>query len=178
MLRRHLIRIRPCLAVLAFWPLHSLSGHQSTERFVVETGVSCHVSPNTASDLSFAIPLGGAIHVTRVMQTDGVTWYFDAWLVTSDKPSCWVYGPATIAGDGTNRQFLELPVLDHVLARTNVALDGYVEVENFLSGDPAWRAPSGRVQISELVGFRYLQMLDRALDVIRAEPDLPIAKIR
>jgi hypothetical protein len=60
---------------------------------------------------------------------------------------------------------------DHVLARQNVPLDDYVEAANFLSGNPALHAPSGRLQISGLVSFRYLQMLDRALALARTNPD-------
>jgi len=137
---------------------------QAGERFVVDTNVACHVDPNLASATADRVPLGSMMHVTRTVQIDGTGWYFDGWRVTSSRPVCWVYGPNTFVWDGKDPKALALEILNHALARKGAKLNDYVEAENFLLATvPGWRLPPGGIQISGLLGFRYLQVLDRAL---------------
>jgi hypothetical protein len=133
------------------------------DRFVVDTNVVCHSRPTADTTTPRGLPLGTFLPVTRETQADGTIWYFDAGATTGEHPSCWVFGPNTALLDVLNPDRLRLAILDHILAREEVKLDEYVEVENFLTENNDSRFPSVGARIPGLLRFRLLQVLDRAL---------------
>ena len=101
-------------------------------------------------------------------------WYFDI----SASGTCWVYGPNTAVWHKSDPDSLSLAILDHILARKDVTFDEYVEAENYLMEEPAWRSEAGRKKVSGLLPFRWLQLLDRALrsSELNAIPQSPLLR--
>jgi hypothetical protein len=162
MIRRYEARGIPLL-MFSLALLNGQNAGDQRDRFVVDTNIVCHSKPTLDAVTSVALPVGTKFPVSQAAQTDGKTWYFDASSITRQNPSCWVYGPNTEALNILNPDRLRLAILDHILARKEVKLDEYVEVENFLIENNDSRRPSVGATIPGLVRFRLLQMLDRAL---------------
>jgi hypothetical protein len=137
---------------------------QRNSRFVIDFGVTCHDSPDLSSRTGHAVPILGGHLVGRKAETDGTSWYFFANEVSTQNPSCWVYGPSTIETNPNDSLPSWLAMLDHQLGRTDVRFDQYVQLDNLLS-DPDRRQIYGDQNLagSGLLRFKMLQLLELAI---------------
>ena len=149
------------IALVLALPLALVRGQNGSgerPRYSVEDNVRCHSKPALDSTSSDPIRLGTEIRSTRETQAGGQTWYFSE--------SCWLYGPGWVYGPGTETfdaigpERLLLGILDHILARKDVKVDEYVEVENFMQ-DTARMPPSS---MPALFRFRWLQLVERVVE--------------
>jgi hypothetical protein len=110
------------------------------------------------------VGIAADVIVSRVTQSGGTSWYFLPGGVTSQKPSCWLYGPSTTESNVTDMLPSWLAMLDYQLGRQKVTFEQFIELDNLLS-DPSRRNLFGhqRLATSGLLHFKMLQLLERAL---------------
>jgi len=147
-----------CLAPASQAPAQSLP-----TRFVVDTRAVCRSSPARNATAGGDRLVGHDLVATRSVEADGATWYLADGFSTPAH-ACWVYGPYTTVSRewmdrARNTEADWLAVLDHVIARTDVALEEYVTVDNLLSALVKDEIPGSD---SALLRYRWLQMLDKA----------------
>jgi len=123
----------------------------------------CHDHPSQKSVSKQRVFVGRNIITTRTADSEGVTWYFaDQYSLASQV--CWVYGPYTTEARPERNYARDteadwLAVVAHMLARTDVAFEEYVDLNNFLTSNARINMPGSN---SALLQFLRLQMLDKA----------------
>jgi len=149
------------VVVLGLWFLPCFTAARPVVlRMVIASGVVCRAQPNVSAEKVHTYKLGDLVSVTMESQEDGTSWYFDAWRISGQSPSCWIYGPLTTEFGDSNLETALLAVMDHVLQRTNEArFEDYVAVENLLAEDRF----SSVVSSSGILQFRRLRLINQVL---------------
>ncbi len=129
-------------------------------RMIIASNTVCRADPNSTSAMVHAYDIGDLIAVANESTEGGASWYFDQWKVSGRSPTCWVYGPLTVAWDQSNEEPALLAALRHVLDEGNAAgFEDDVEVENLLIHY------SSVVMSSGLLQFQHLNLIAQAVSL-------------
>ena len=163
-IRQGLRRAFPlCCQLICLGIMGTLHAEENRLLRAVDIRLFCQARPDLGSAKLERIRPGERIWVVRQAQVGPTTWYAEGGS-PNGSPRCWVYGPGTVELDQARPGPGWLALLDHILAREDMAFEEYVEVDNALQEAGDWLTQDRKaIDDSGLIQFRRLQMIERML---------------
>ena len=144
------------LAAWAIFVLPAIAADEQRVRYAIDTALVCRDSPDLKSTADSPIRLTAAVLFTLQVQVGPDTWYSAFQYVSGLRPSCWVFGPATVP-DPPDTESFWLAAIQRVMTRTDAKLADYVTIEIALPE---------QLRTTPLLRFRSLQMIAHAARTI------------